>query len=117
MRRYFRATVSGQSGDDCITDTVVYREGQDPLVLAFRRNHALVGCSTVTVSAPEEAFTAGTPERADHVPTAREIKRKAREEAYRRRALERINDSFAYPPPRSREFTGFRLRFGPGCDN
>lgn len=111
MKRYFRTVVSGNDGRGgaAIMEEILYQEGMDPVVMAFRRNNALAGMNSITVGAPEEAFSAGTMEKPYRAPTARELKKKAREEAYR----QRINERFSSQAPRSREYAGFRPRFGP----
>lgn len=63
MKRYYRMTVSGASKENAAHEDVIYMEGQDPVVLAFRRNNALCGMNTVSMTAPAEAFCAGTMER------------------------------------------------------
>lgn len=108
MKRYYRMTVSGASQGNAVHEDVIYMEGQDPVVLAFRRNNALCGMNTVSMTAPAEAFCAGTMEKPERTPTARELKRRARQEAYRERMNERLTDQ----GPRR-----FHFRFGPENNN
>lgn len=124
MRRYLRTTVTGvRAGDGLkVSEDIVFEEGQDPVVLAFRRNNALAGMSAVRMTAPEEAFCAGTADRPERAPTPRELKKKARDEAYRERMRWKMNERFSGDPPRrrgsfkGRELAPFRPRFGPGSD-
>lgn len=115
MKRYLRTVVSGTREGCEASETILYQEGQDPVALAFRRNHALCGMNAVSMTAPEEAFCAGTADRPERAPTPRELKKKARDEAYRERMHRKMNERFSEDPPRRRgEFRSFRPRFGPG---
>lgn len=104
MRRYFRTTVTGKNKSTEVREMIVFQEGQDPMVLAFRRNSELIGMNSISMSPPEEAFIAGTVTGPEKAPTARELKRRAKDEAYR----ERINERLSKMGPRE------YARFGPG---
>ena len=115
MKQYYRVTVIGTGNDREAREDVLFLEGQDPVVMAFRRNNALAGMNAIRIGAPEEAFVAGTLSNPNRVPTAREIKRRAREEAYRERINERFNRSLPRRTRINKEFDDqFSPKFGPG---
>jgi hypothetical protein len=56
MTEYWERTqVIGTNEDGAYCENVLHRRGEDPMVMAFRRNRKLAGCNVVTIST-EEAF-------------------------------------------------------------
>ena len=55
QRIYLAATVYGldENGVKVAAEEVLYEEGQDPLVLAFRRNGKLAACTRIRMEGPE----------------------------------------------------------------
>lgn len=52
IEQWDMTTVSGvQTGEDGKTaaETVLHRRGEDPMVIAFRRNRALAGCNRIVM--------------------------------------------------------------------
>lgn len=57
MKEYWqRTTVTGNDDEmGRIREIVLHRRGEDPMVMAFRRNHALAGCGRIRMET-EEVF-------------------------------------------------------------
>lgn len=57
MKEYWqRTTVCGNDEEmGRIREIVLHRRGEDPMVMAFRRNHALAGCGRIRMET-EEVF-------------------------------------------------------------
>lgn len=55
MTEYWqRTTVTGNDDEmGRIREIVMHRRGEDPMVMAFRRNHALAGCGRIRMSTEE----------------------------------------------------------------
>ena len=54
MTEYWqRSVVTGNVGDGVITETVLHRRGEDPIVMACRRNLELAGCGRIIVETGE----------------------------------------------------------------
>lgn len=79
MTEYWqRTTISGTDEDRSgIREVVMHRRGEDPLVMAFRRNRELAGCSRIRMET-EELFLMEMAE--DGRRTAMEIPRDERKE-------------------------------------
>ena len=56
MTEYWeKSVVTGYAGEGVITETVLHRRGEDPIVMACRRNLELAGCGRIETQT-EEAF-------------------------------------------------------------
>ena len=78
MKEYWqRTTVTGNDEEmGRIREIVMHRRGEDPMVMAFRRNHALAGCGRIRMET-EEIFQL---EKAEDRRTAVTIPRDERKE-------------------------------------
>lgn len=69
MTEYWeKSRVTGYAGEEVITETVLHRRGEDPIVMACRRNLELAGCGRIETQT-EEAFMQN---RKDHERRTRE---------------------------------------------
>ena len=78
MKEYWQRTTVYGNDDEMgrIREIVLHRRGEDPMVMAFRRNRAIAGCSMIRMET-EELFLV---EKAEDRRTAVEIPRDERKE-------------------------------------
>ena len=56
IEHWERTRITGNDGERQIVEFVLHKQGEDPMMIAFKRNRELAGCTSVRVES-EGAFT------------------------------------------------------------